>query len=314
VLRDGELSFPAREWGTPMFNAAISRRTPGKYYMTKVAVGAFLAAPSILAGSIFLAPTHNVRHLDYKLVDGEALVIIPVDNPAYADAAADLYLHAAGFSVSPDYANVATLNMPEVVSGGTLNDAVNQGVNQLVSTIEQDYQNGVMADGPLYVFGYSQSSVVAGMAEQQLYADHIPSDDLHFVLVGDSASAEGGFLNTFIDEFPTSWQPYIVDLYKDFGADEVLGQVTPTGLYATDVYSLSGDGWTNYDYGLNDAGLFTDHLEYLGLTSQEIASAGAPVLDGVGPLATEYFTIQDSMVNSLEALWTQLQIADSVLF
>jgi hypothetical protein len=37
-------------------------------------------------------------------------------------------------------------------------------------------------------------------------------------------------------------------------------------------------------------------------------------LDGVGQYATEYFTIQDSMVNSLEALWTQLQIADSVLF
>ncbi|MDT5089276.1 MAG: hypothetical protein QOG47_1983 [Mycobacterium sp.] len=310
MLRDGELSFPAREWGTPMFNAAISRRTPGKYYMTKVAVGVFLAAPSILAGSIFFAPTHNVRHLDYKLVDGEALVIIPVDNPAYADAAADLYLHAAGFSVSPDYANVATLNMPEVVSGGTLNDAVNQGVNQLVTTVEQDYQNGVMEHGPLYIFGYSQSDVVMGMAEQQLHDYGIKPEDLNFVMVGDSASTQGGFLNAFIDEFPTSWQPYIVDAYKAFGADEVLGQTTPNNLFPTEVYSLSGDGWTNYDYGLNDAGLFTDHLEYLGLTSQEIASAGAPVIDGM----TEYFTIPDSMVNSLEALLTQLQIADSVLF
>jgi hypothetical protein len=136
------------------------------------------------------------------------------------------------------------------------------------------------------------------------------------VMVGDSASAEGGFLNTFIDEFPTSWQPYIVDLFKDFGADEILGQVTPTGLFPTDVYSLSGDGWSIYDNGLNNAGLFSDHLEYLGLTYPEIQSAltAGPVLDGMGPLATEYFTIQDSMVNSLEALLTQLQIADSVLF
>jgi hypothetical protein len=86
------------------------------------------------------------------------------------------------------------------------------------------------------------------------------------------------------------------------------------GRYATDVDSLSGDGWANYDMGLDNAVLFSDHLEYLGLTSQEIGTAGAPVLDGVGPLATEYFTIQDSMVNSLEALLTQLQIADSVLF
>jgi hypothetical protein len=284
--------------------------------MSRIAVSAFIAVPSILAGSIFLTPTHTVRHLDYRLVD-EALVIIPVDNPAYADAAADLYLKAAGFDVSPDYANVATLNIPEVVPGGGLDNAVDDGVHQLVSSIETEYDGGngdISAADPLYVFGYSQSSVVAGMSEQQLYADGIPSADLHFVLVGDSASAEGGFLNAFIDEFPTSWQPYIVDAFKAFGADEVLGQVTPTGLYATDVYSLSGDGWANYDYGLNNAGLFSDHLEYLGLTSQEIASAGAPVVDGAGEFATNYFTIQDSMVNSLEALLTQLQIADSVLF
>jgi hypothetical protein len=275
----------------------------------KAIVSALLAAPSLMAGAAYLTPTHNVQHLDYKLVD-EALVIIPVDNAAYADAAANLYLQPSGFEVAPDYSNVATLEMPEVVSDGTLNDAVNQGEDQLVQAIVTDYHNGVMDDGPLYVFGYSQSCVVMGMAEQQLAADGVPSQDLNFVMVGDSASAEGGFLNAFIDDMPASWQPYIVDAFKEFGADEVLGQVTPDNYYPTEVYSLSGDGWTNYDYGLNDAGLFSDHLEYLGLTSQEIASAGAPITDGM----TEYFTIQDSMVNSLEALWTQLQIADSVLF
>lgn len=284
--------------------------------MSKIAVSALIAAPSIVVGSLFLASTHNVRHLDYRLVD-EALVIIPVDNPAYADAAADLYLHAAGFEITPDYANVATLNIPEVVPGGGLNNAVDYGVNQLVTAIETEWDGGhgdISAADPLYIFGYSQSSVVAGMAEQQLYADGIPHEDLHFVLVGDSASAEGGFLNSFIDEFPASWQQSITDLFKAFGADEVLGQVTPTGLYATDVYSLSGDGWANYDGGLNNAGLFTDHLEYLGLTPQEIASAGPAFVDGTGEFATNYFTIQDSMVNSLEALLTQLQIADSILF
>jgi PE-PPE domain len=278
--------------------------------MKKAIVSALLAAPTLMAGTAYLIPTHTVQHLDYKLVD-EALVIIPVDNPAFADAAANLYLQAAGFDIGPDYDNVATLDMPEVVSGGTLNDAVNQGVNELVSKIDTDYLAGdISSTDPLYVFGYSQSSVVMGMAEQQLAADGVPSQDLNFVMVGDSASAEGGFLNAFIDEMPASWQPYVVDAFKEFGADAVLGQVTPDNYYPTEVYSLSGDGWTNYDYGLNDAGLFSDHLEYLGLTSQEIASAGAPVVDGL----TNYFTIQDSMVNSLEALWTQLQIADSVLF
>lgn len=279
--------------------------------MSKVAVIAILAAPSILAGSYFHGSTPTVRHLDYKLVDDEALVIIPVDNPAYADAAADLYLKAAGMTVDPDYGNVATLDMPEVVSGGTLNDAVNYGVSELVGKIEADWDaHDFSATDPLYIFGYSQSSVVMGMAEQQLHDYGIDSKALDFVMVGDSASSQGGFLNSFLDAFPASWQPYIVDWFKAFGADEVLGQVTPNDLFPTQVYSLSGDGWSVYDQGLNNAGLFTDHLEYLGLTTQEVASAGAPVVDGM----TEYFTIQDSMVNSLEALLTQLQIADSILF
>jgi hypothetical protein len=308
---------PANERGVQEVQTPDLASHPGEQSMPKLAVSAFIAAPSILAGSIFLASTHDVRHLDYRLVD-EALIIIPVDNPAYADAAANLYLAPSGFDAAADGSNIETLNMPEVVAGAGLNGAVDDGIKQLVGTIEEKFDAGeIGVENPLYVFGYSQSSVVMGMAEQELAAydnGAIAPEDLNFVMVGDSASAEGGFLNTFIDEFPTSWQPYIVELFKDFGADEVLGQTTPTGLFPTEVYSLSGDGWANYDGGLNNAGLFTDHLEYLGLTSQEIGTAAPPVLDGLGPLATEYFTIQDSMVNSLEALLTQLQIADSVLF
>lgn len=279
--------------------------------MKKAVLTTLLAAPTLLAGAAYLTPTHGVQHLDYKLVDDEALVIIPVENQEFADAAANLYLHAAGFEIDPNYSNVATLDMPEVVSGGTLDDAVNQGVSELVSKIDTEYLAGdISSTDPLYVFGYSQSDVVMGMAEQQLHADGIPQGDLDFVMVGDSASAEGGFLNSYIDSLPTWLQPYVTEAFDEFGAGEVLGQVTPDNLYPTQVYSLSGDGWSIYDNGANDAGMYSDHLEYLGLTSQEIASAGAPLVDDL----TQYFTIQDSMVNSLEALWTQLQIADSVLF
>lgn len=284
--------------------------------MKKAVVTTLLAAPTLLAGAAYLTPMHNVQHLDYKLVD-EALVIIPVDNQQFADAAAHLYLEPSGFHLLPDYSNVSTLDMPEVVQGGTLDDAVSQGQQQLVSTIEADYTANEFGDGnPLYVFGYSQSDVVMGDAEQQLYDFGIPKGDLDFVMVGDSASAEGGFLNTYVDSLPTWLQPWVIEAFNEFGAGGVLGATTPAGLYATQVYSLSGDGWANYDNGLNDGGMYSDHLEYLGLTPQEIGTAltAGPTLDGVGQYATEYFTIQDSMVNSLEALWTQLQIADSVLF
>jgi hypothetical protein len=278
--------------------------------MKKTIASALLAAPTLVAAAAYLTPTDNVRHLDYKLVD-EALVIIPVENQEFADAAANLYLEPSGFHVLPDFSNVSTLDMPEVVQGGTLDDAVSQGEAQLVSAIEDKYAAGdFSATDPLYVFGYSQSDVVMGDAEAQLAADNIPTKALDFVMVGDSASAEGGFLNSYIESFPSWAQPWVTQAFDQFGAGSVLGATTPDNLFPTQVYSLSGDGWAIYDNGLNDGGMYSDHLEYLGLTPTEIASAGAPTVDGM----TEYFTIQDSMVNSLEALWTQLQIADSVLF
>jgi hypothetical protein len=274
-------------------------------------VSALLAAPTLMAAAAYLTPTDNVRHLDYKLVDDEALVIIPVENQEFADAAANLYLHASGFTIDPGYTNVDTLDMPEVVQGGTLDSAVSQGEQSLVSTIVDDYHNGVFSStDPLYVFGYSQSDVVMGDAEAQLAADGIPKDALDFVMVGDSASAYGGFLNSYIDSLPSWEQPWVVDAFQQFGAGDVLGATTPDNYYPTQVYSLSGDGWANYDGGANDLGMYSDHLEYLGLTPEELGTATLTHVDGL----TDYFTIQDSMVNSLEALWTQLQIADSVLF
>ena len=41
--------------------------------MKKTAIGALLAAPPVIAGSVFLAPTHRVVHADYKLVN-DALI------------------------------------------------------------------------------------------------------------------------------------------------------------------------------------------------------------------------------------------------
>jgi hypothetical protein len=84
----------------------------------------------------------------------------------------------------------------------------------------------------------------------------------------------------------------------------VLGATTPDSFYPTDVYSLTADGWTNWDDGANTYGMFTDHLEYLGLTPTEIASATKTV-DGL----TNYYLIDNSNVNDLDALYNQLLLA-----
>jgi hypothetical protein len=147
---------------------------------------------------------------------------------------------------------------------------------------------------------------VAGLAEQQLYADKIPTSDLHFVMIGDSASAEGGFLNAFVDSFPQPLQQPLTELLTllDITAPG-LGATTPDNLYQTDVYSLSGDGWANWDDGANIGGLLTDHLEYLGLTPAEIATAGAPLVDDL----TSYYTIDSANVDAFPALWEALMVS-----
>ena len=95
------------------------------------------------------------------------------------------------------------------------------GVQALVQTIEADYNAGELsADHPLYLFGYSEGAVEEGLAEQQLAAydnGAILPSYLHFVMVGDSASAEGGFLNTFIDSLPESWQQPTTELFAQLG-------------------------------------------------------------------------------------------------
>lgn len=184
--------------------------------------------------------------------------------------------------------------------------SVAPGVQALVQTIENDYTAGdLRASDPLYVFGYSQGAVEESLAQQQLHDFGIPTEDLHFVMVGDSASAEGGFLNSFIDSLPESWQQPTTELFAQLGvAAPVLGATTPDYLYPADVYSLTSDGWVNWDDGANISGMFTDHLGYLGLTPDEIAGATLSV-DGL----TDYFTINSGSVDMLSALWEQLLLA-----
>src|SRR6201996_4590764 len=224
----------------------------------------------------------------------EALDLVPADNRQYADVANALSLEPNGFNgaatvfITPDAGNEVQNVAP--------------GVQALVQTIEADYTAGDLSSAaPLYVFGYSEGAVEEGLAEQQLSDFGIPQGDLHFVMVGDSASAEGGFLNSVIDSLPESEQQSATELFAQLGlTTPVLGATTPDNLYPTDVYSLTADGWTNWDGGANTYGMFTDHLEYLGLTPAEIATA-TETTDGL----TDYYTIDNSNVNDLEALYKQ---------
>ncbi len=101
---------------------------------------------------------------------------------------------------------------------------------------------------------------------------------------------------------------YCGDPLEISGLGDVLGATTPDDLYPTDVYTLSGDGWGNWDGGANLLGMFSTHLEYLGLTTADVNSATLSVVDGL----TDYYTINSADVNGLEALWEAFMIAVSV--
>jgi hypothetical protein len=277
--------------------------------MNKTAIGAFFAVPLIAGGSIYLTPVKYVYHADYTLTGSEAMVIIPVDNQEYADLATSLYLRPSGFDGTDS--DVSTLNIPEVIPGvPNVGGAVDFGVQQLVDAIEKQYDAGVLsADDPLYIFGYSQAAVVESLAEQQLHDYGVPKEDLHFVMVGDSASAHGGFVNSFLDSLPESWREFIADTLNSLGYGDVVGAITPNDLYPTDVYSLTGDGWVNWDNGANFLGMFVDHLEYLGLSPEEVNSATS-VMDGL----SDYHTIDSATVDGFSALLNTIQMATSVFF
>lgn len=282
----------------PTCAAHSSRSRVGAVGTVVAAGGAVLAAVWLGAVAVPAAQADPGDLVAGTLDTNDALVLIPLANQDYANAADQLYLAPNGFD------GTAAVFITPSEGGEVANVA--PGVQTLVQTIEADYTAGdLSATDPLYVFGYSEGAVESGLAEQQLHDFGIPASDLHFVMVGDSASAQGGFLNSVVDSFPEAQQQSVTTLLEQLGlTPPLLGATTPDNLYPTDVYSFSGDGWADYDDGANIAGMFTQHLAYLGLTAAQVASA-SETTDGM----TDYYTIDSSHIDFTTALYNQLLIS-----
>ncbi|MEB3020061.1 PE-PPE domain-containing protein [[Mycobacterium] crassicus] len=263
--------------------------------------GGLLAVPLLLAAvTASPAPAAHAAHFDFDLLS-EALVMIPSMNQDWLDLSKSLYLEPNGF---PTDGTATFLQVPET---SDLNASISGGTQILVDAISQRWNDGTFSSqDPLYVFGYSQANVTAGLAAELLHEKYpeMPLDALHFVMVGDSA-ADGGFLSgfmaTLLQWVPETWHDDVTQMVYQFAEmmhiDSVIGLVTPSDLYTTDVYSLSSDGFANWDNGQQMAGMFSDHLAYLGLSPDEIASATDEVIGN-----TTYHMIDTANVNMFEAL------------
>jgi hypothetical protein len=220
------------------------------------------------------------------------------------DAADTLYLQPLGFTGT---AQSAFTPDGTVALGHSLGFGTSLGQDQqiMVSDIEgQIGAGGVSPENPIVVFGYSQSADAASLSMQQLQAGGVPSDDVHFVLVGDLQNPNGGLLSTF--DFPAG----NTSAFTAF--DLPFLPPTPSDLYPTDIYSIEYDGFADFPHYttnlLSDlnamVGLFLAHWTYLDLTPQEISSAillpGSEALTGEG--LTDYYLIPNDNLPILEPL------------
>jgi hypothetical protein len=267
-----------------------------------VSVVCAIAAAGLIAVPTVTSPTPAGQTRDIQLIDsadsllgdGAALVIggsgIPLPPERYVDAADILYLAPRGFAGSPQALDTPAGFYPTTgVNSLTADASEAQGSKILDAAILGQIATGkVDADNPVVVFGYSQSSAFSSMTMQQLDSQGVPSDDVHFVLVGDTAAPDGGLLERF-DLLGSDLS------VPSFGI--TFGDPTPADLYPTDIYTLEYDGFADFpQYPINPiadlnafAGMIYEHLTYLGLDADQIQNA-VP-LDTAGDTLTNYYMI-----------------------
>ncbi|MCV7328550.1 PE-PPE domain-containing protein [Mycobacterium cookii] len=213
---------------------------------------------------------------------------------AFAQAAENLYLHPLGFDggamsstvcdmvgTDPCAAPLQVLTTPELIQQGpsSLTDA-----EDITLAVENEFNanpGAFSAEDPLTVFGYSQSATAESLAMTQLHDYGIPLDDVHFVFIGDPSLEGTGVWPNLVPDLDSIFGTTLTDkILTGLGLDGVLGNLTPTDLYPTTIYTLATDGVADWQTDFESGGLlsgishlFIQHAEYLGLTPEQIANA-----------------------------------------
>lgn len=214
-----------------------------------------------------------------SLGGGTAFIIggsgLATPGPTYVDAAVSMYLEPLGFT-----GTTQVLSMPQQLYpflgpfGGTLDGSVAQGQQILYEAIMAEYQNGDLStENPAVVFGWSQGAIIESMVQYQLAEAGVPSDYVHFVMIGDVSAPNGGMLSRFnLPELGPVSLPSLGLTFSGAG---------PSDLYPTEVYNREYDGFADFpQYPINFLsvlnaifGIAFQHTTYLGLTDDQIANA-----------------------------------------
>ncbi|MEO6793255.1 MAG: PE-PPE domain-containing protein [Mycobacterium sp.] len=244
---------------------------------------------------------------DYPLGGGTALIMggsgLPTPSQAFADLINELYLAPHGFT-----GTAQILSTPEALYpftgpfAETFDKSVAQGNTILEAAILAQIAGGqVDADNPVVVFGWSQSAVMSSLLMQQLADQGVPSDYVHFVLLGNESAPNGGMLTRF--DLPAGSHPDIPSLGLTFTGPQ------PSDLYPTDVYTNEYDGFAAFPQYPIDflsvlnavMGIAFQHATYPGLTPEDISDAVLlPTSDA--DILTNYYMIPASTLPLLAPL------------
>jgi hypothetical protein len=218
----------------------------------------------------------------------------PTPSTAFAQAAENLFLNPLGFDggatgstvcdmvgTDPCAAPLQVLTTPELIQQGPSSFTA---ADDVVLAVENEFKadpNAFNADHPLTIFGYSQSATAESIAMSRLEADGIPSQDLHFVFIGDPSLADTGAWPNIVTDLDSVLGASLTNtILTDLGINGVLGNVTPDDIYPTTIYTLDGDGVAQFQPDFESGGLlgtieglFIQHVEYLGLTPEEVANS-----------------------------------------
>ncbi|MGB6209194.1 PE-PPE domain-containing protein [Mycobacterium sp.] len=256
-------------------------------------VGVFVGLASAMINQA--APAYA----DDALSGSETAIILggttePMPSTEFAQTAEDLFLNPLDFDggatgstvcdmigTDPCAAPLQVLTTPELVQQGPSSLT---GADDVVLAVENEFNadpGAFSAEHPLTIFGYSQSATVESIAMTRLEEAGIPSDDLHFVFIGDpSLPVTGVWSNLETDMDQTLGTSFTNSLLNLLQMNEVLGNVTPDDLYPATIYSLDTDPVANFEEEFATKGLFGalldifgPHVEYLGLTPTEVADA-----------------------------------------
>ena len=216
---------------------------------------------------------------DSPLGDGTAFILggsgLETPGQSYANAIDAEYLAPRDFT-----GTTQVLTTPEALYPflgpftETFDQSEAQGQQLLDTAILNQIATGdVDAANPVVVSGWSQSSVISSLLQPELASQGVPSDDVHFVLVGDESAPNGGMLERF--DLPDGTQPSIPSLGLTFSGPE------SSDLYPTDVYTHEYDGFADFpQYPINPLsdlnavlGIVFEHVTYPGLTAEQVADA-----------------------------------------